>query len=552
LKEGLTSQAYRAAGAAMMVAAGSALAQCPSNGGNYVANVSIGSVVPGDTDIGNHGDDVTTPISLPFSWRYYGTLYDTAYVCSNGWVSFYSGSGNGWVNSCLPQTLTVAANNCVPGPAIFPYWDDLRTDMLGGGVYTSVTGMAPHRVFIIEWRAVYYQDNTVPCNFEVRLYEESNRFDVVYGTMGVGGSGGTLGCQQNTGVGSRATQYQCSTTNFNGPAAGTVVSYDCLVTAAPMCNLSLSSSGGFPGDSVVARATITPGSPASPPYTVTLDASQLGAGTVPLYDDGTHGDAVAGDLVYTNTVTVGDVSDGPKTLASTATDSAQPPNSSTCLAAYSIGYCPASTGYTACNPSFEYISNVALGAIDNSSDCLQPGYEDYTALSTRMAPGSSEPITITIGTAWGLDRCTVWVDWNGNGQFTDAGEVFPMSPNPLGTGNSVFNGTITVPLDAPPGARRMRVVMLYSATPVPCPTAAAFTYGNIEDYTINVVACGSADFNCDGDIGTDADIEAFFACLSGSCPAPPCASSADFNGDGDTGTDADIEAFFRVLAGGDC
>jgi hypothetical protein len=64
--------------------------------------------------------------------------------------------------------------------------------------------------------------------------------------------------------------------------------------------------------------------------------------------------------------------------------------------------------------------------------------------------------------------------------------------------------------------------------------------------------CGSADYNCDGDLGTDADIEAFFACLAGNCPAPPCTSTADFNGDGDIGTDADIEAFFRVLAGGTC
>ncbi len=64
--------------------------------------------------------------------------------------------------------------------------------------------------------------------------------------------------------------------------------------------------------------------------------------------------------------------------------------------------------------------------------------------------------------------------------------------------------------------------------------------------------CGSADFNCDGDLGTDADIAAFFACLSGNCPPPPCTSNADFNGDGDLGTDADIAAFFRVLAGGSC
>jgi hypothetical protein len=67
---------------------------------------------------------------------------------------------------------------------------------------------------------------------------------------------------------------------------------------------------------------------------------------------------------------------------------------------------------------------------------------------------------------------------------------------------------------------------------------------------IAIVGCGSPDFNGDGDIGTDADIQAFFACLSGSC-CPAC-GSADFNGDGDTGTDADIDAFFRVLAGGAC
>jgi hypothetical protein len=60
--------------------------------------------------------------------------------------------------------------------------------------------------------------------------------------------------------------------------------------------------------------------------------------------------------------------------------------------------------------------------------------------------------------------------------------------------------------------------------------------------------CGNQDFNGDGDFGTDADIEAFFACLGGSC----WPGGSDFNGDGDSGTDADIEAFFRVLGGGSC
>ena len=59
-----------------------------------------------------------------------------------------------------------------------------------------------------------------------------------------------------------------------------------------------------------------------------------------------------------------------------------------------------------------------------------------------------------------------------------------------------------------------------------------------------------ADFDGDGDVGTDADIEAFFRCLAGTC----CATclSIDFNGDGDMGTDFDIHAFFVALGGGGC
>lgn len=61
----------------------------------------------------------------------------------------------------------------------------------------------------------------------------------------------------------------------------------------------------------------------------------------------------------------------------------------------------------------------------------------------------------------------------------------------------------------------------------------------------------TADFNHDGDVGTDADIEAFFSCLAGRC-CTTCPVSADFDSDSDVGTDQDIEAFFRVLAGAAC
>ncbi len=85
-------------------------------------------------------------------------------------------------------------------------------------------------------------------------------------------------------------------------------------------------------------------------------------------------------------------------------------------------------------------------------------------------------------------------------------------------------------------------------------TSQDIDHNGIPDECQNPPPCPpcSADFDHDGDIGTDADIAAFFACLAGNCPSTPCAATADFNGDGDVGTDADIDSFFRVLGGSPC
>jgi hypothetical protein len=67
----------------------------------------------------------------------------------------------------------------------------------------------------------------------------------------------------------------------------------------------------------------------------------------------------------------------------------------------------------------------------------------------------------------------------------------------------------------------------------------------VATYVYEFLGAGPADFDGDGDLGTDADIEAFFACL-----ADPACRAADFDCDGDSGTDLDIAAFFRCLSGG--
>ncbi len=136
-------------------------------------------------------------------------------------------------------------------------------------------------------------------------------------------------------------------------------------------------------------------------------------------------------------------------------------------------YCDASGG---CD---EYIERVQVGTIDNSSGC--DNYADYTGISTDMVIGTGYPITITIGNSYSSDVGGLWVDWNQDLDFYDAGEQITLSP---GSGYGPYLGTITPPTGAVLGNTRMRVRVQYGGTPDPC---GATSWGEVEDYTINVL-----------------------------------------------------------------
>ena len=100
-------------------------------------------------------------------------------MCSTGGLSRRAAvTSNGQINFGAADADATRDNRCLPDAnaqdAILAHWDDLRTDRsAGAGIYTSVSGEAPNRLFNIEWRAVY-ADNLAPVHFEVRLYESLN------------------------------------------------------------------------------------------------------------------------------------------------------------------------------------------------------------------------------------------------------------------------------------------------------------------------------------------------------------------------------------------
>jgi hypothetical protein len=142
------------------------------------------------------------------------------------------------------------------------------------------------------------------------------------------------------------------------------------------------------------------------------------------------------------------------------------------------GYCQATgsnSAYLIANFStsggFQNISN-------NNSGFSANGYGDFTSMvASQMAGGS-----LNFSSDFGGDTYlfSVWVDWNNDLDFDDAGEQLFLS----GAYEASSSGTLTVPVGQPDGSYRMRIRTDWLNDPLPCGTG---TYtGETEDYTFTV------------------------------------------------------------------
>ncbi len=294
--------------AGFLAVASGAAGQCTQ----YPITQSTGTIVPGVTDVGNHGDDDVTIITLPFTVQLYGTSYTSAALSSNGNIQFTTAS-NSYSNTCLPASGL--------GVAILAHWDDLHTNRnTSEGIFTSVTGSAPNRVLNVEWRAEYYSGGTA-ANFEVRLFEDNSHFEVIYGADGTGGPSATVGVQHTT---LPANQFECNT---GGIVAGLKLNFGCSNDPVPPSgNGSASPSNVYAcgaGSPALFSVAVTPGfNPTSTGLAVTGNLSAVGGlASQAFYDDGTHGDATSGDNTFSFSMVVpASVSAGTKSLPFTISD----------------------------------------------------------------------------------------------------------------------------------------------------------------------------------------------------------------------------------------
>ena len=140
---------------------------------------------------------------------------------------------------------------------------------------------------------------------------------------------------------------------------------------------------------------------------------------------------------------------------------------------------PAYCGSEGVDQTYEWIANVQVDNFSNPS--AGTPYSDFTNQLIDLNSGGTANVTLTPAFSGQTydEYWAIWIDFNKDLDFTDAGElVFS------GNGSAAINSSFAVPASAN-GTTRMRVSMKWNSAPGSCET---FDYGEVEDYTANFIS----------------------------------------------------------------
>ncbi len=141
----------------------------PSNG---TFTQLVGATVQTST-ISDNDDDKYPLAPIGFNFTYDGTVYTQVSATTNGFLTFGNLGSADFQNSLTDRGAR---------PLAAPLWDDLSVNQFTGSVSYLTTGMAPNRVFTMQWLNMNWsnQASTPVISFQVKLYETTNQVQFVY------------------------------------------------------------------------------------------------------------------------------------------------------------------------------------------------------------------------------------------------------------------------------------------------------------------------------------------------------------------------------------
>ena len=141
---------------------------------------------------------------------------------------------------------------------------------------------------------------------------------------------------------------------------------------------------------------------------------------------------------------------------------------------------------SATNFGYEYMANITINGqyYQGNTGYSGPGYYNYTGTPIpTINAGQNISISFTAQTKGAYQQYfKLWIDFNGNGNLNDAGELV-YSHTDTWTGTRSFNSTFTVPTSVFNGQVYARFIMVYSASPTLCGN---YPYGNTFDFRTTI------------------------------------------------------------------
>jgi hypothetical protein len=170
--------------------------------------------------------DCILHVDLPpgFDYSLYGVHHTNLYASTNGYLD--SRNDPPPTDAIRPECVDTGSPDL--GYSIFGYWDEQLSILCNNcGIYTATTGIAPSRTFFVEWRGCLrpYGGSCAneDTNFEIRLYEGTNRFDVIYAAAPGAARDAVIGVH---GANTQYTRYACNTGFINNATLPLTVSYN--------------------------------------------------------------------------------------------------------------------------------------------------------------------------------------------------------------------------------------------------------------------------------------------------------------------------------------
>ncbi|MEO8086717.1 MAG: GEVED domain-containing protein, partial [Bacteroidota bacterium] len=432
-------------------------------------------------------DDANFGIAtIPFSFTYHGLPFTQLSAGPNGYAQLTGTSTSlGYSAMC--------SNANVLSPINADLYGNSNVAIRGDASYFTI-GTTPNRVFVMQWSNWgFYGGALNEISFQIRLTETTSTISFVYGPQP--GTGSRTAYVGLTGATTADFQGRTTITNWAATTASgtscTSSTYSSTVRPANGLTFNWAPPTSTPcsGTPNPAGNTLADNNPGCASTTTTLSIANTYTGISGLAYQWQSSPTGSG---YTN---VGGATNSTyaAVIATTAyyqcvvtcTSSGLSATSTPLQVVISAQGCYCTNSYTPAQTTY-YISNVTTtGGISNfnnsSTSALVNGYSNYTGISVSQYQNGTVNWTIACGPTGYTYGIGIWIDWNQNGSFADAGEQIYVSGSYL-TGAS---GSLTVPIGATPGNTRMRVVANYLNT---SPTACTgTTYTEAEDYTFNVL-----------------------------------------------------------------